>query len=112
MPTLHSIVRRVVVTFVLPFVVTFATFAGCGGEGTGAIVPPPADGGPGSQDGGPTHAGPPTIASFEATPAELPYGGGTVTLRWSIEGATAIELQGQPVTGSSTQLRVTDGLTV
>lgn len=51
----------------------------------------------------------PVIASFAATPASLPGGGGDVTLAWSVQGATGLRIEpgvGE-VTGSSVLVRVT-----
>ena len=35
----------------------------------------------------------PVIASFAATPASLPGGGGDVTLAWSVQGATGLSIE-------------------
>jgi hypothetical protein len=48
----------------------------------------------------------PTIGSFTATPSTLPAGGGSVTLAWSVTGATALSISGgvgsvTPVTSGS-----------
>lgn len=50
----------------------------------------------------------PVIASFTATPATLPGGGGDVTLAWSVEGATGLSIEPGvgAVTGSSVLVRV------
>jgi hypothetical protein len=54
---------------------------------------------------------PPTITRFEVTPTTLPYGGGTVTMTWSVTDATSVELQGQSVTGTSAERTVTSSTT-
>jgi len=69
-----------------------------GGTGTGGT-------GGGGGGGGNT----PVIASFDATPATLPAGGGMVTLSWSVTGADSLSIdQGVgPVTGTSVMANVT-----
>jgi hypothetical protein len=74
--------------------------AGSGGSGGGA------GSGGGSGSGGGNN---PVVASFTATPAMLPDGGGMVTLSWSVTNADQIIIdQGVgPVTGSSTTTTIT-----
>jgi hypothetical protein len=54
----------------------------------------------------------PTINSFTATPATLPAGGGSVTLAWSVSGATSLSIDQSvgivtPVTSGSMAIHVT-----
>jgi hypothetical protein len=50
---------------------------------------------------------PPAIASFTATPDELPAGGGDTKLQWSVTGATKLSIEGiGEVTGSSKTVNV------
>jgi hypothetical protein len=54
----------------------------------------------------------PTIASFTATPSSLPAGGGSVTLAWTVSGATSLSINQSvgtvtPVTTGSTSAQVT-----
>jgi hypothetical protein len=67
----------------------------------------------GSTDGGSPEAAPlpavPIIASFTASPAALPDGGGTATLSWTVTGATSVSLDHGigNVTASSQSVSVT-----
>jgi hypothetical protein len=56
---------------------------------------------------------PPVIQSFSATPADLPTGGGEVTLQWTVEGATALSIDSGvgAVTGTSKTVTVTASTT-
>jgi len=51
----------------------------------------------------------PIVASFIASPSDLPAGGGLVTLSWAVSGADQVVIAPNvgPVGGSSTQVRVT-----
>jgi hypothetical protein len=49
-------------------------------------------GGGGMDSGGPEASHPPFIGSFTATPATVPFGGGSTTLTWSVTGATSITI--------------------
>lgn len=59
-------------------------------------------------NGGGGAATKPVIASFTATPAALPGGGGDVTLAWSVQDATSLSIEPGvgAVTGSSLLVRV------
>lgn len=48
-------------------------------------------------DGGPT-SGAPTITSFTANPTNLPSGGGSVTLSWTVTGAVSLSISNGPGT--------------
>jgi len=78
----------------LPLLLGIALLAGCAGTMSGT--------------GGGTSSAP-SIASFTATPASLPAGGGSVTLSWQVSGADSVSIDRGigSVTGQSVGVSVT-----
>ena len=65
--------------------------AACGGGSSSSSNQNPGGSPGGTPDAG-TPIPAPTIGSFSASPDSLAYGGGTVTLSWSVTGATSVSI--------------------